>query len=133
MAAPTLYDKYEKLVKELIIETDRVSDMFNIENSYEWVHAQLFNYVNYRVIDILDLMENTNASTITKGLLDMIPRELDSEVELIEGLVSYHTQEKQALRRYRSKNGKSLKIKDFELELKKLTERTRNKADNVVD
>ena len=121
MAAPTLYQRYEDYVtqlKEMAIEA-------GIENHEEYIIIRMFEIINVRVIRLLKMMDVANASTLCIGLIEMEPTRNETYIDLIESLVTYHKQEKKALRKYRSNNGEITEISIEEM-FDKMLLRTKN-------
>lgn len=74
------------------------------------VKVKVFEIINARVIQLLDEMNNKNASTLTRGLIALIPDKVDGKDELVDKLIDYHKAEKLAIRKFRHSDKKEVTL-----------------------
>mgnify|MGYP000958558341 CR=1 FL=1 len=74
------------------------------------VKVRVFEIINARVIQLLDEMNNKNASTLTRCLIPLLPDKVDGKDDLVDKIVDYHKAEKLAIRKFRHSDKKEVTL-----------------------
>ena len=124
----SLNERYNFLVSELRKMIKRVEQ---VKDPDILLKRSLFEILKERVVRLLREMDGKGASTWFRGLVALYPDDINSNEELIAGLVEYHSLEKLAIRKYRSATKKDLVEQDINTLFDIVLKRTKNYVDVV--